>query len=79
MSKQGGTWFMTEQKILRKIEETRQCYLHEALVARERLIKNVKDGFTGQQIERDLVFITDMESRAYCLLLLLEEINEEDE
>lgn len=69
---------MTSAKIISKIKETRERYLAEAGFARRRLSHNLSN-LTGQQIQQENIFIQDMESRAYSLFLLLEEIEDEDE
>lgn len=69
---------MTTTKIITKIKESRERYLAEAGFARRRLSKNLNN-ITGQQIQQENIFIQDMESRAYALFLLLEEIEDEDD
>lgn len=66
---------MTTEKIIETIKENKERYLKEASIARVKLQANMKD-MTAQQIQQDMLFISDMESRSYCLFLLLEEIEE---
>lgn len=64
---------MTTEKIIETIKDNKERYLKEASFARVKLQANMKD-MTAQQISTEMMFIQDMESRAYCLFLLLEEL-----
>ena len=67
---------MTTEKIINTIKESREMYLHHAKHSRE-VLSNKMQLMTGQQIQQEMLFITDMESRAYALKLLLEELEVE--
>ena len=67
---------MNKEEIINLIKNTRSQYLIELEHARERLHKRFED-LTSHQIEAEMEFIRDMESRAYALQLLLEEIEEQ--
>ena len=66
----------TSQEIIQKIKDQKELYIHEVEMARKRLKKH-EDDMTAQQISQEVIFIQDMESRAYAMSLLLEEIEEE--
>ena len=77
MSKgQGDTIMKTSQEIILKIKAQKELYIHEVEMARKRL-KRHEDELTAQQISQEIIFIQDMESRAYAMTLLLEEIEED--
>ena len=67
---------MTSLQIVNLIQETKERYLNEVKHARARLKKHEED-LTAQQISTEVIFIADMESRAYAMTLLLEEITDE--
>ena len=67
-----------KEKIIQKIKDTRMLYLHEEQYAREKMHKEM-DMMTAQQIQQETIFIQDMESRAYALFLLLEELEALDD
>ena len=64
-----------KEKIIQLIKESKETYLLHCSNARKKLAKNY-DQMTAQQIAGETIFIQDMESRAYALSLLLEEIDE---
>ena len=64
---------MPTEKIIETIKDNKERYLKEASFARVKLQANMK-AMTAQQISTEMMFIQDMESRAYCLFLLLEEL-----
>lgn len=66
---------MKSEQMIKLIEETRQLYLNEVKHARTRLNSSIEH-MTGQQIAQETLFIQDMESRAYALFLLIEEITD---
>ena len=68
---------MNSEKIKELIKNSRNQYLHELEYARNRLHARFEQ-MTSHQITSEMEFISDMESRAYALLLLLEEIEDED-
>ena len=67
----------TKKQILNYIHESLELYSKHAKYSREKLQKNMND-MTGQQIMIENLFIADMESRAYAMKLLLEDIEEND-
>ena len=67
---------MNKEEIINLIKNTRTQYLIEMEHAREKLHKKFDD-YTTHQMMSQLEFIGDMESRAYALQLLLEEIEEQ--
>ena len=66
---------MKAEKIIQTIKETRKLYLNQCALSRIKLSQEMKN-MTAQQIQQEMLFISDMESRAYCLFLLLEELEE---
>ena len=68
---------MTTERIIETIKESKKTYLNHAKYARESLCNKMQQ-MTGQQIQQGMLFITDMESRAYALTLLLEELELEE-
>ena len=64
---------MTIEELIQKIKERRERYLSQLNNARLRLKKEM-DYMTSSQISSDMLHIHDLESRAYALLLLLEDI-----
>lgn len=69
---------MTKTEIIVLIKETKNRYATEMTLAVKRLHDNVKN-MTSQQAQQEMIFISDMESRAYAMTLLLEEIEEIEE
>ena len=66
---------MNREEIIKKIKESRTCYLVHVEHARKIFQDNIED-MTAQQIAIETIYIQDMESRAYALTLLLEELEE---
>ena len=67
---------MSKEEIIKTIKESRTCYLIHVEHARKRLQDHIEN-MTAQQIAQETIYIQDMESRAYALMLLLEEIEEQ--
>ena len=65
----------TTENIIKTIKESKELYLTHAISAKEKLKKRL-DYSTAQQVAEETIYIQDMESRAYALILLLEEIEE---
>ena len=66
---------MTGKEIITLIKDTKELYIREITHARERLNRE-SENMTAQQIAKEVIFIQDMESRAYAFSLLLEEIED---
>ena len=66
---------MTKKEIIQLIKDTKDLYFNELNLAKKKLSKRLDD-LTSHQIECELSYTRDMESRAYALMLLLEEIEE---
>lgn len=66
-----------ENKIIQLIKEDRENYLHHANIEKESVKRHFNE-MTAQQIQRSMVYIQDMESRAYAMMLLLEEIEDNE-
>ena len=66
---------MTNEKILKTIKETRQLYLNEKNLAVTKLSKELSN-LTSSQVQQEMIFIADMESRAYALTLLIEDLED---
>ena len=66
---------MKSEQMIKLIEETRQLYLTHVNHARRKLDAQIEH-LTAQQIAQETIYIQDMESRAYALLLLIEEITD---
>lgn len=66
---------MTIETIINLIKESKALYLVHVEQARTRLKKRMDD-MTSHQISTEMLYIQDMESRAYAMQLLLEEIEE---
>lgn len=66
---------MTVEKLIDFIDSMMKIYETHSQFAREKLFKRMKE-MTAHQIETELMYIADMESRAYALKLLLEDIEE---
>lgn len=67
---------MKEKQIINLIESTRALYQTQKDIALRDLKKDMSK-MSVQQIAKEMVFIQEMESRAYCLKLLLEDIMED--
>lgn len=67
---------MEKEKIIETIKNQKTQYLIEVESARNRLQKRFEN-LTAHQIEAEMEFIRDMESRAYAMTLLLEDITDE--
>ena len=66
---------MTKKEIIQLIKDTKDSYFNELNLAKKELSKRLDD-LTSHQIVCELNYIRDMVSRAYALMLLLEEIEE---
>ena len=66
---------MTKKKIIELLYEHKDLYECEAEHSRKRLLRNNP---TAQQIAKETIHMQDMESRAYAIRLLLEEIEMAD-
>jgi len=64
---------MKEKQIINLIESTRALYQTQKDIALRDLKKDMSK-MSAQQIANEMIFIQEMESRAYCLKLLLEDI-----
>ena len=72
-TKRGQENMQKGNKIIEVIKESRRLYLNHAQFAREKLSKKMNN-LTAQQVQTEMMYIADMESRAYALSLLLEEL-----
>lgn len=66
---------MKSEQMIKLIEDTRQLYLIQANYAKSKLNAQIEH-LTAQQIAYETIHIQDMESRAYALQLLIEEITD---
>lgn len=63
----------TAEEIIKTIKETRELYLKHCAIAIVKL-KEEMTQLSAQQIQQEMLYISDMESRAYAMFLLLEEL-----
>ena len=66
---------MKSEQMIKLIEETRQLYIIQANYGKKKLNSKI-EFLTAQQIAQETIHIQDMESRAYALKLLIEEITD---
>ena len=73
--KEEKTKMKTAEEIINQIKETRNLYLNQCAIARIKLKQEMTE-MSAQQIQKEMLYITDMESRAYAMFLLLEDLEE---
>ena len=66
----------TPEQIITTIKENKERYLNQCAISKAKLISQVKE-MTSSQIQQEMIYIADMESRAYAMFLLLEELEVE--
>ena len=66
---------MTKEQVIKLIKDQQSLYLGEARISRDKIANRMKSA-TAQQIMQETIFMQDMESRAYAMKLLLEDIED---
>ena len=66
----------TRKQIIELINERMKSYKYHKEHHYKELTRNM-EAYTSYQVQQEMIFISDMESREYALRILLEEINEE--
>lgn len=69
---------MNKEKIIQLIRSHLERYERQVNFSKEKMKRHIYFS-TSQQIAQENIFILDMESRAYALVLLLEELEETDD
>ena len=66
----------TPEQIIAIVKDNKENYLNHCAHAKAKLISQINE-MTTSQIQQEMIYIADMESRAYAMFLLLEELEAE--